>query len=289
MEHITKKENTMRFFGACTLSAILLIPLCLSAKESGTPKSTAYAVSQKEISTALAVLDKEGKPRTPDFFTVEKVYRQAFAPLARTCDEKGIAVSFDSAIARGKRNFDIAIQKQWFDKGIQLICYHTALRIMDNKSTLDKASQDSLADLLACLEPVMDRRSKGQNNGASFKDQVRLATANLSNSSADSARVQINIIKAVLEKVYLLSALWETKGIKVAQGKNDGSADVKRIEGILYLRVLSPSIKDPAILSSLYAEWNKPAPDINPETIRTQLENALPKLWKEIPDSAKNF
>jgi hypothetical protein len=135
----------------------------------------------------------------------------------------------------------------------------------------------------------MDRRAKGLGAGTRFKDEVNAAVAKLNNATPEHAHEQIVIIKGVLEKVYLLSVLWETKGLKVAQAKTDDTPAVKRMEGLLYMKVFSPSIKDTVLRNSLLAEFQKPAKEINVDYVKTTLAKAVPKLWESLPDTVKNF
>jgi hypothetical protein len=286
-------EASMRLQQIVLTVALLAIP-CYSLKsdtsrviEGSQLAKVGYAEDMKSMAALMASKPDAVPPQVTDFAAVEKVYRARLSPLVKAYG-MGVDGEIDSAFERAKRNQDIKVQKQWIEKDLQRAVYHTALRIMDRIPS-DRAALDTTTDLLKCLETVMDRRSKGLNEGTKFKDEVNQAVGKLQNASAEQARAQIKMIKGVLEKVYLLSVLWETRGLKAAQGKSDDSPALKRVEGMIYANVFAPAIRDTAVRRAFLAEWQKSPNDISVESIKADLARGMPQLWKELPDSLKNF
>jgi hypothetical protein len=268
----------MRLYIVLSTAVLLAFP-CYSQQSSA-------AEAMKTIAGLLSAKPAEGQPQTTDFAAIENVYRASFQTLAKAC-ANGVDGDIDSALERGKRGQDVKLQKQWIEKSLQRIIHHTALGVLD-RVPANSALADSAADLLKCLETVMDRRTKWLNPPTPYKDEVGQAVAKLKGASPKQAQVQVAAIRNTLTKVYLLSVLWELRGLAAAQLKDDDSPVGKRVEGMIYFNILAPAIKDTTLRRTMTAEWQKAPKEISVVSIRADLGRALPQFWKQLPDSIKN-
>ncbi len=245
-----------------------------------------YSDAIKSIASLMSLKpgDVKTATQTTDFSAVEKVYRTNFRVLVKLYG-MGVEEEIDSAFTRAKRGEDVKTQKQWIEKSLQRVIYHTALKFLD-RIPADKGAPDSVAALLACLETVMDRRTKWVNTP--FKEQINQALLKLKKASPEEARLEAGNIRNIMTRVYLLSVLWEMRGLSTAQAKKDGSSAGKKVEGTIYFNVLAPAIKDSIILKTLASEWNKSPDAISVPAIRDGLSRGLPEQWKELPDSVRS-
>ncbi|MCU0608670.1 MAG: hypothetical protein MUF22_02735 [Chitinispirillaceae bacterium] len=272
---------------------MMIIPGCSDKKDgrsagASSLKQPAYAEDMKQIYKLMSSKPTDTPPKPVDFTAIEKVYRANLSSLVRAYGQP-LSGEIDSAIERGKRCEQVAVQKQWLDKGLQQAIYHTALQ------NLDRAQDDTLAlkkaeDLIACLGTVMDRRAKWYSDGVPYKDQVSSAFSAMKGAPTENKARSIVTIKAVLNKVYLLSLIWEMRGLAAARGKGGDAPAMKKLEGTIYYNVFAlPAVKDTAMRASIADEWQKDPLDINIESIKTGLARAVPELWNELPDSIKAF
>lgn len=275
-------------------AAILLLPGCSKKSDVGSKQEGAIAAKQNysEAMTAMSKLmaphpgEAAGQPM--DFTAIEKVYRESFAGLVKAYGA-GVDVEIDSAFERAKRGQDIKLQRQWIEKSLQRVIYHTALNELDKVPT-DKSAIDKAADLIACTKPIIARREKWLNAGTQLQDQVDLEISKLKVATPEQVPAHISGIKNVLKKVYFLCVLYETKGLKAIRGTGDEKEIVaKYVEGLIYFNVLAPVIDDINLRNALAAEWKKAPNDIDVESIKSNLSRAVPEVWKELPDSIKNF